>query len=64
MTAQSFSALSLNPPLVLVCVDREANMLGVVTETGAFSINVLSAQQEATAVYFASEGRPHATGGV
>ena len=42
MTAQSFSSLSLDPPLVLVCVDKGASVLPLLKESAAFTVNVLA----------------------
>ncbi|MEU3457588.1 flavin reductase family protein [Micromonospora sp. NPDC006766] len=53
MTANSFTAVSLVPPLVLVCVDRNANMHSAMVRAGAFGVSVLSAGQERVARHFA-----------
>ena len=58
MTCQSFSSLSLDPPLILVCVANEAGILPMLQETGAFTVNVLSAAQESLSGFFASSSRP------
>lgn len=58
MTANSFTAVSLDPPLVLVCVDRTAIMHGRLAETGSFAVSVLAADQEKVARYFADRRRP------
>ncbi|PZC42060.1 MAG: 3-hydroxy-9,10-secoandrosta-1,3,5(10)-triene-9,17-dione monooxygenase reductase component [Chloroflexi bacterium] len=58
MTCQSFTSLSLEPPLVLVCVGNETGMRRIVEETGAFTVNVLSAAQEDLSGFFASSKRP------
>ena len=58
MTINAFASLSLEPPLVLVCVDRSAHMQHVLKETGAFTINVLRASQRETSIYFADGNRP------
>ena len=58
MTAQSFSSLSLDPPLVLVCVDKRAGTLQIIKETGAFTVSVLSEAQRETSDYFANKERP------
>jgi flavin reductase (DIM6/NTAB) family NADH-FMN oxidoreductase RutF len=57
MTANSFTSVSLDPPLVLVCVDRSAVMHGCLTETGAFAVSVLAAHQEEVALHFADRRR-------
>ena len=53
MTANSFTAVSLDPPLVLVCVDRSAIMHDALHGAGAFGISVLNSGQERVARYFA-----------
>jgi flavin reductase (DIM6/NTAB) family NADH-FMN oxidoreductase RutF len=46
MTANSFTSVSLSPPLVLVCVLREAAMHQAILECGSFAVSVLAAHQE------------------
>jgi flavin reductase len=58
MTANSFTSVSLDPPLVLVCVNRDAALYQAVLEAGHFTVSVLSAGQEPVARYFADHGRP------
>jgi flavin reductase (DIM6/NTAB) family NADH-FMN oxidoreductase RutF len=58
MTANSFSSVSLEPALVLVCVLRDAAMHDAILDEGTFAISVLSAHQEAVARYFADKRRP------
>lgn len=53
MTATAFSSLSLDPPLVLVCVDRGASMAPALSEATHLAIHVLSADQEALSRQFA-----------
>jgi flavin reductase (DIM6/NTAB) family NADH-FMN oxidoreductase RutF len=45
LTASSFSSLSLDPPLVLVCLARKTKAHGVIEKSGVFAVNVLAAQQ-------------------
>jgi flavin reductase (DIM6/NTAB) family NADH-FMN oxidoreductase RutF len=45
LTASSFSSLSLDPPLVLVCLARKTMAHGVIDRSGVFAVNVLGAQQ-------------------
>lgn len=59
MTANAFSSLSLDPLLVLVCVDRSAGLHDRVTRAGIFAISVLSGDQEALSRRFAAR---HAAG--
>lgn len=58
MTANSFTAVSLDPPLVLVCVGRDAMMHQALSDTGRFGISVLAGHQETVARYFADRRRP------
>jgi flavin reductase len=53
MTANSFTAVSLEPPLVLVCVERNALMHGALLGAGRFGISVLNADQGEVARHFA-----------
>ncbi len=46
MTANSFSSVSLDPPLVLFSMDRSALSLSAYQDAGCFAVNVLSAEQE------------------
>ena len=53
MTLSAFSSLSLDPPLVLICVDRGATMHDLLAEGVVFGVNVLAAEQEALSRRFA-----------
>jgi flavin reductase (DIM6/NTAB) family NADH-FMN oxidoreductase RutF len=59
ITVNAFCALSLSPPLVLICIDQAAAMHGVISSTPAFAVNILAADQEALSRRFAEpdEGR-------
>ena len=48
MTVSAFSSLSLDPPLVLVCIGADAAMSAVMHTAESFSVNILSADQEAS----------------
>lgn len=58
MTANSFTSVSLDPPLLLVCVDREAVMHDSLIATRTFGVSVLAADQEEVARHFANRWRP------
>ena len=58
MTANAFASLSLDPLLVLVCVDRRAGLHELLVRAGAFAVTILAEDQEATARWFASPHRP------
>jgi flavin reductase (DIM6/NTAB) family NADH-FMN oxidoreductase RutF len=53
MTVSAFTSVSLEPPLVLVCVDRGATMHDALYAAERFAINLLSDQQEALSRRFA-----------
>jgi 3-hydroxy-9,10-secoandrosta-1,3,5(10)-triene-9,17-dione monooxygenase reductase component len=55
MTASSFSSLSLDPLLVIVCFDKTARTLGAAQSSGRVAVNVLGAGQEEIAATFASK---------
>jgi flavin reductase len=58
MTANAFSSVSLDPPLVLVCVISGTTGAETIERNGAFAVNVLGAHQEAISRFFASRDRP------
>lgn len=53
MTASSVCSLSLEPPMVLVCVGREASIHDALAAADSFAIHVLAADQEQVARHFA-----------
>jgi flavin reductase ActVB len=56
LTVNSFCSVSLDPPLVLVCVARGARCFPVFNRTGEFAVSILSSGQEELARRFASSG--------
>ena len=58
MTANSFTSVSLDPPLVSVCVERDSRFHDAVLAAGAWSVSVLRRAQRGRAVWFATRGRP------
>ncbi|WP_304452797.1 flavin reductase family protein [Nocardiopsis sp. YSL2] len=53
VTANSFTSVSLDPPLVLFCLHKESRVRPVLTATGGFVVNFLAHHQEETAWGFA-----------
>ena len=53
MTISAFSSVSLDPPLVLVCVAHDARMHQLLLDSDAIGVSVLSADQEALSRRFA-----------
>src|SRR5262245_35356671 len=56
LTANAVASLSLNPPLVLVAVEKKAHSHAYMTESRCFAINILSLEQEALSKRFARHG--------
>jgi flavin reductase (DIM6/NTAB) family NADH-FMN oxidoreductase RutF len=53
MTANSFTSVSLEPPLISVCVDERAHLLPMVKERRTFGVNVLKEDQQNLSEFFA-----------
>src|ERR1700733_4420338 len=66
LTVSAVCSVSLDPPLVLACLDLGSNTLRAVRESGEFTINYLAHDCEAVALHFATKstekfaGRPWA----
>ena len=54
-TANSFTSVSLDPPMLLICIDKSAESCDVFTESPGFAINVLAEDQAETSGLFASK---------
>jgi flavin reductase (DIM6/NTAB) family NADH-FMN oxidoreductase RutF len=55
MTVSAFSSVSLAPPLVLICIEKNASAYGALTTANEFIVNILSSEQEQLARRFAIE---------
>jgi flavin reductase (DIM6/NTAB) family NADH-FMN oxidoreductase RutF len=53
MTANAFTSVSLDPLLVLVCVDEKSHLLPLLQKKRLFGVSVLKAHQQPLSVYFA-----------
>lgn len=58
MTANAFSSLSLDPPLVLVCVISGTTGAETIESNRSFAVNILAAHQEPISRYFSWRDRP------
>jgi flavin reductase (DIM6/NTAB) family NADH-FMN oxidoreductase RutF len=63
-TASAVTSLSLDPPLILVCLDRASATLAALIAHGAFAVNVLGARQQPLSANFARRGLAAAWPGV
>jgi flavin reductase (DIM6/NTAB) family NADH-FMN oxidoreductase RutF len=59
MTANAFASVSLDPPLVLVCVDASTRTHAHMQEKKRFGINVLCENQRRISEYYARPERTH-----
>lgn len=57
-TVNAITSVSLDPPLVLICLDLASATLRAVIDHGAFAINVLGAEHRHLAHGFAKRGAP------
>jgi 3-hydroxy-9,10-secoandrosta-1,3,5(10)-triene-9,17-dione monooxygenase reductase component len=56
MTASSFAAVSLEPPLILVSLEKSSRTRTLILESGTFAVNILSVGQESISREFATRG--------
>lgn len=59
MTASAVASLSLEPPMLLVCIDHAAAIHDLVAAADVFGVNVLAASQADLAQRFADRERHH-----
>ena len=55
ITANSFTSVSLDPPLVLVCVDRSATSYRTFSDCQGFAVHILAADQRELSATFAGK---------
>jgi flavin reductase (DIM6/NTAB) family NADH-FMN oxidoreductase RutF len=56
MTANSFTSVSLDPPMILICVDRKAAILPHLEAADHFGVNILNENQQDLSTQFARPG--------
>jgi flavin reductase (DIM6/NTAB) family NADH-FMN oxidoreductase RutF len=54
LTVNAFCSVSLNPPLILICVDLTSATRPVIRESGIFAVNILTDKQEHLSRCFAT----------
>jgi flavin reductase (DIM6/NTAB) family NADH-FMN oxidoreductase RutF len=57
MTANAFMSVSLNPKLVVVSIGEKARMLEKLKRVRAFSVNILSSEQQDLSAFFAGQNK-------
>lgn len=53
-TANAFASVSADPPMILICVNRQARSHPLIARAGHFCVNILQLEQRAVAERFAS----------
>jgi flavin reductase (DIM6/NTAB) family NADH-FMN oxidoreductase RutF len=54
LTANSFTSVSLEPPLLLVCIRRDARSAAALVDAAHFAVNVLHTGQQPASIRFAT----------
>jgi flavin reductase (DIM6/NTAB) family NADH-FMN oxidoreductase RutF len=62
MTVNSFTSVSLSPPLILVCIDRQTSILSHFRLGTRFGVNVLEEEQKELSTWFARSGHDRFSG--
>ncbi len=55
ITVNAFCSVSLDPPLVLICIDRASRVHDLLIQAGIFAVNLLTTRQEEVARCFAGQ---------
>jgi len=55
LTVNSFTSVSLEPPLLLVCIHKQATCAGALTNASHFAVNVLQTGQQPASIRFATK---------
>jgi flavin reductase (DIM6/NTAB) family NADH-FMN oxidoreductase RutF len=58
LTVNAFCSLSLEPPLIVACLDKRTRSHDLIIESGVFAVNILSAEQEHVSDRFAGRHGP------
>jgi flavin reductase (DIM6/NTAB) family NADH-FMN oxidoreductase RutF len=64
MTVSAFASVSLQPPLISVCIDHAASMYGALGAAVRFGVNILASDQEALSRRFAAVESSHRFEGI
>ena len=62
ITVNSLTSVSLDPTLVLVCLDSNSRALAEIEKSGVFNVNILGEHQEEVSRTFASRLHDHSVG--
>jgi flavin reductase (DIM6/NTAB) family NADH-FMN oxidoreductase RutF len=56
MTVSAFSAVSLEPPLVMVCIGEDSSLKPMIAEATHYGVSILASDQEPLSRRFAAHG--------
>lgn len=56
MTATAFTSVSVEPPIILVCMNSSSRTAAAALEEGRFAVNILASDQTSIAKRFARSG--------
>ena len=59
ITVNSFTSVSLDPPVILICIDHAARTYRFLPDAGIFAVNVLNEAQGPVCEYFARRLAPN-----
>ncbi|HLV02109.1 MAG TPA: flavin reductase family protein [Acidobacteriota bacterium] len=62
VTVNAFTSVSLDPLLILVCLDNRLRGLSDLLKVGRFAVNILSEGQETVAIHYSTPGSDRAQG--
>lgn len=62
LTANSFTSVSLEPPVISVCIAKSGRVFPALKHSNRFAVNILSADQQDLAMHFASKTENRFTG--
>ncbi|MCL6445935.1 MAG: flavin reductase family protein [Alicyclobacillus sp.] len=54
LTVSAFCSLSLNPPYILVCIDKRSSSIPLIRASQVFNVNILSSEQVHLSNHFAA----------
>ena len=64
MTVSAFASVSLDPPLISVCIEHSASMYGALSSAARFGVSILASDQEALSRRFAAMESSHRFEGI
>jgi flavin reductase (DIM6/NTAB) family NADH-FMN oxidoreductase RutF len=63
-TVSAFASLSMSPPMVMIALDRNSDLLSILRETREYGVNILGDEHADWASAFAKKGGPEKFSGI